>query len=297
MHILRISIYKDLCPPLLAIWRARNLCFSNKTWAASNSSHVQSITSKFSDFLFFRVHTVPLAVNFSFRPVRASAKCDTTRLHLSDEPHHKFRIFYRRWCLCKYDPFETLFAKRRIMLIVSLIQFAAEAEGSVEIFAEFLGALGWKTISCSPARILRFRNLKFPFKALTVALVPQKKLLHGCNLFIFSYQRSWGGHRKAAGIVLSSPYMLLPLEMKFNIECAPHNKHRSAFAGTGSEIQAFAVYQSFNNFYNSNVGAGSLNNEETNLRVGNVPTCWQEVASWIIHSAVEKAVAAYFKNV
>lgn len=82
-----------------------------------------------------------------------------------------------------------------------------------------------------------------------------------------------GGHRKAAGIVLSSPYMLLPLEMKFNIECAPHNKHRSALAGAGSEIQAFAVSQSFNNFYNSNVGAGSLNNEETNLRVGKVPTC------------------------
>lgn len=74
------------------------------------------------------------------------------------------------------------------------------------------------------AQILRFQNLKFPFKALTVALVPQKSCCMVAIYSSFHTSGAKGGHRKAAGIVQSSSYMLLPLEMKFNIECAPHNK-------------------------------------------------------------------------
>lgn len=77
-----------------------------------------------------------------------------------------------------------------------LIQFTVVSLFFCGIYRE----LAVKTIFNSPTTIIRLENLKFHFKAPLVALTA-KKLLHGCNLFIFFplsstlVKRAW----KAAG--------------------------------------------------------------------------------------------------
>lgn len=91
------------------IWRAHKIYASQTN---SNSSHVQSITSKFPIFLFA---FFPVWARLSF--LSAFRYAISAKLHLSDEPHHKFRIFYRRshflFALCKHD-LRSLFAKRKL---------------------------------------------------------------------------------------------------------------------------------------------------------------------------------------